>query len=314
MKRLVSLLVALCLLMVAFSAVAEPARTLKVAYIPNSMSNESMAYSFKEMEKHAAEYNIEMTAFDGQFDPQVEARAVSDCIAQKYDAIIVTPSDINAIVPSLMEAKEAGIIIGLFAADLTDDYKQFRDFFCGVNDNSAGETAAEAFIAKFPEGAKVVEIGGQAGTDAQNKRHDGFTSVVQGSKLEVLDYQACSTGWATSEAMSITEDFITKYGKDIQGVFCHWDNGATGCAEALKNAGMEDVYVVAIDGCRAGFDQVKAGTQDVCISQSFLNMAVKSLECVRTLADGGQLETVENFIPLDVVTAENIDTFPYPEW
>jgi ABC-type sugar transport system substrate-binding protein len=40
-------------------------------------------------------------------------KAVSTCIAQDYDVIFINPNDINAIVPSLMEAKEAGIIVGM---------------------------------------------------------------------------------------------------------------------------------------------------------------------------------------------------------
>lgn len=315
MKRSLKLMLALVLaasMLLAGMACAEAGEPLKVAYIPNSMSNESLAYAFKQMEAAAPDYNIEVTAFDGQFDPQIEVRAISNCIAQGFDAIITCPSDISAVVPSLMEAKEAGIIIGMFSADLGDDFKMYRDFFCGVDDNSAGETAAKAFMDAFPDGLKIVEIGGQAGTDAQIKRHDGFNAVVEGTNIEVIDYQACNA-WSTSDAMTIMEDFIVKYGSDIGGVFCHWDNGATGCIEALKNAGLEDVYIVAIDGCRGGFDQVKAGVQNVCISQSFSNMAIKSLECVRAIADGQPCEA-ENFIPLDVVTAENVDTFPYPEW
>lgn len=311
-KVLILTLVIALAMLIAVPSFAEAGKTLKVAYIPNSMSNESLAYAYREMERMAPDYNIEMTAFDGQYDPQIEVRNFTNCIAQEFDAIITTPSDISAIVPSIMEASEKGIIVGMFSADLNDDFKEFRTFFVGVDDTTAGEAAGEAFKAQFPDGAKVVEIGGQAGTDAQNKRHDGFTAAIEGSNIEVIGYQACNA-WSTSEAMSIMEDFITKYGSEIQGVYCHWDNGATGCIEALKNANIEGTYVVAVDGCRAGFDQVKAGTQSVCISQDFSKQAQKILEVVRKVADGEEFEVV-NYIPLDVVTPENVDTFAYPEW
>jgi ribose transport system substrate-binding protein len=113
--------------------------------------------------------------------------------------------------------------------------------------------------------------------------------------------------------MNIMDDFIVKYGDQIQGVFCHWDNGATGVIGALKNANMTGVFVVGVDGCRAGFDQVKDGSQAVCIGQSFTNMAIQSLKNAKAALTGGTYEAI-NFIPLDVVTADNIDTFPYPEW
>jgi len=286
--------------------------TYKAAFITQALSNESQAYSWKQLQQYAPEYGFTVDVFEGQNDVQNEAKAVSTCIAQGYDVIFINPSDINAIVPSLMEAKEAGIIVGMFSSDLPAESQQYRDFFCGVDDTMAGQTAGEAFVNHFPDGATIVEVGGQAGHDAQIKRHDGFMEVIEGTNINLLDSQNCS-GWVTADAMTIMEDFIVKYGDQIQGVFCHWDNGATGVIEALKNANMTDVYVVAVDGCRAGYDQVKAGTQAVCIGQSFTNMAIKSLECAKTMLEGGTVEQI-NYIPLDVVTKDNVDTLPYPEW
>ena len=288
------------------------AKTYKAAFITQALSNESQAYSWKQLQQYAPEYGFTVDVFEGQNDVQNEAKAVSTCIAQGYDAIFINPSDINAIVPSLMEAKEAGIVVGMFSSDLPEASQQYRDFFCGVDDTMAGQTAGQAFVDHFPDGATIVEVGGQAGHDAQIKRADGFRQAINGSKITLLDSQNCS-GWVTADAMAIMEDFIVKYGDQIQGVFCHWDNGATGVIEALKNAGMTDVYVVAVDGCRAGYDQVKAGTQAVSIGQSFTNMAIKSLECAKAKLEGQAFEAV-NFIPLDVVTKDNVDILPYPEW
>lgn len=298
--------------MMGLTAYAEEAQTLKVAYIPNSMSNEMNAYGYKVMEEYQEEYNMEVTAFDGQYDPQVETSAITNCIGQGFDAIILCPSDINAVIPAIMQAKEAGVIVAMYSADLPEEYREYRDIFIGVDDTEAGEKAAQAFIEQFPDGAKVIEVGGTAGTDAQIRRHDGFNAGLEDSNIEVLDYQATDS-WSSNETMGITEDMIVKYGDEIQGIFCHWDGGATGCIEALNNAGIEGTYIVAIDGSRSGFDQVKAGTQNVCISQNVVNISVKALETIRKAADGEEYEA-ENFVPLDIVTIDNVEELPYPEW
>lgn len=285
---------------------------VKVAFVVQDLSNESMAYSYRIMQQYAGDYGFSITAFDEANDPQKGVDAIGTCIAQGYDAIIVTPSDPSAIVPALMEAKEAGVIVGLFTSDLAVENQQFRDFFCGVNDTQAGETAAKALIDGFPEGCNVVEIGGQSGHDAQIKRGDGFAKGLEGSNINILATQNCEA-WATEDAMSIMEDFITKYGNEIDAVFCHWDNGATGCINALQSAGMADVYVIGVDGCSAGYDQVIAGTQAVCIGQSFSNIVLKSYDCIKAAMNGETYEAV-NWIPLDVVTADNVKELPYPEW
>lgn len=310
MKKALGMVLVLMMVLGLFTVASAEAD--KAAFITQALSNESQAYSWKQFQQYCADYGFEMTVFEGQNDVQNEAKAVSTCIAQGFKAIFVNPSDINAIVPSLMEAKEAGLIVGMFSSDISKDFAEYRDFFCGVDDTMAGETAGKAFVDAFPNGATIVEVGGQAGHDAQIKRHDGFMKAIEGSKITLLDSQNCS-GWITQDAMAITEDFIVKYGDQIQGVFCHWDNGATGVIEALKNKNMTSVFVAGVDGCRAGFDQVKAGTQAVCIGQSFTNMAIQSLKNARAALDGQAFEEI-NFIPLDVVTKDTIDSFPYPEW
>ena len=128
------------------AATTEGAKTYKAAFIAQSLINESQAYAWKQFQQYCGEYGFEMTAFDGQGDIQNDVKAVSTCIAQGYDVIFINPNDINAIVPSLMEAKDAGIINGMFSSDLTEENWAYRDFFCGVNDTMAGQTAAQAFI------------------------------------------------------------------------------------------------------------------------------------------------------------------------
>ena len=44
-----------------------------------------------------------------------------------------------------------------------------------------------------------------------------------------------------------------------------------------------------------------------------VNISQKTLETIRKAADGEEYEA-ENFIPLDIVTSENVDDLPYPEW
>jgi len=262
--------------------------------------------------KYADDYGLDVQILDGKGDAQVQAQVVTNAISQGLEAIYLNPNDINAIVPSLMQAKNAGLIVGMFSSDLSKENASVRDFFVGVNDDMAGESAAKAFIDRFPNGAKIVEIGGQSGHDAQIKRHDGFNKVIAGTNIQVIDYKATQQ-WATDQAMAIMEDMITKWGNDIQGVFCHWDNGATGVIGALKAAGMDDVFIVAVDGNRAGFDQVRSGVQSVTIMQNFETQVQKTLELTNDLLAGKKVDAV-NYVPLDIVSLENIDDFTPPEW
>lgn len=285
-----------------------------VAFICADMGNPSQAYAASVFEQYASDYNLEAVVFNSAGDAQLETSNVQQAIAQGVAAIYVNPNDINAILPALQEAKDAGVIVGMFSSDVPAGSENLRDFFVGVDDKQAGVEAAKAFIANFPDGAKIVEVGGQSGHDAQIKRHDAFLPVIAESKIEILDSQACDQ-WSTDQALAIMDDFIVKYGDQIQGVYCHWDGGLTGVIQALDAAGMDTkgMFLVGVDGSQSGVNQVKDGTQDLTIGQDFMAMSKESLSLTRKVLDG-ETVTVQNFIPLMLVTPETINNFTFPEW
>jgi len=284
----------------------------KAVFVISNMANESQAFSAKQFLKFGADYGFDVQTFDAKGDTQAESQIVTNAIAQKFKAIFVNPNDINAIIPSLMKAKAAGMVVGMFSSDLPPAAQKYRDFFAGVNDTMAGQQAAAAFIKHFPNGAKIVEIGGQAGHDAQIKRHDGFNGAIKGTKIEVIDYKAC-TQWSTSEALTIMENMIVKHGKEIQGVFVHWDNGATGVIQAAKAANISGLFIVGVDGNRAGYVQVKDGGQSVSIAQDFVLMTKTDLKLAKDVLDGKKVQPI-NWVPLAVIDKDSVKTFDPPEW
>ena len=80
-------------------------------------------------EKHAADYGFEIVILDGKGDAQIQAQVVSNAIAQHLTAIYINPNDINAIIPVLMQAKQAGLIVGMFSSDVPKGQESVRDFF-----------------------------------------------------------------------------------------------------------------------------------------------------------------------------------------
>ena len=312
MKRV--LVIGLILLVAIAFGVSAQAKLVKAAFVISNAANESQAFSSKQFLKFGSQYGFDMYTFDAKGDTQAESQIVTNCIAQKFKVIFLNPNDISAIVPSIIKAKAAGIIVGMFSSDLAPENQKYRDFFAGVNDTMAGQQAAQAFKKAFPNGAKIVEIGGQAGHDAQIKRHDGFNGAqgIKGSKIQVLDYKACQQ-WATDQAQAIMEGDIVKYGTDIQGVFVHWDNGATGVIQAAKAASIAGLYIVGVDGNRAGYYQVQSGDQAVSIAQDFVLMTKTDLGLARDVLAGKKVQPI-NFVPLFVVDKNSIASFDPPEW
>ena len=293
-------------------------RIYRAAFISPSLSlpGGSVSPIWTSFQQYMGEYGFEMYVFPGDISLRAvdeEIEAIEMAVTKGMDAIFISPSCIVSIVPALEKAKEAGLIVGMFMSELPPEYHHLRDFWVGSDDYSAGKQAGEFVAAAFPEGANFVEVGGWDGHNAQIKRHDGFRAGIEGSNIVELDSQNCTSGWFAQEAMTIMENFIAKYGNDIDIVFCHWDNGASGVIEALHNAGMHDVFVIGMDGNSTGYYQVKDGHQWLSVGQNFTGAVKKSLENAKILLEGGTVPE-ENIIPWDMVTLETINSFPWPEW
>ena len=304
----------------ALGMVAHAEEKPKVAFITQSLENDSQAFAWKTMQAHADEYGFDVQVFEEDYDSQNGVAAIEQCIAQGYTAIAINPTDASALVPSMKEAMAEGVIVSLYSTELPDELANTdsRTFMCGSNDVLGGQIAAETLMAQFPDGVKVVEVGGQSGHAAQLLRHDGFFNTIDDS-VEVLDSKDCAE-WSTDDAQAIMEDFITLYGDEIEAVFCHWDNGATGVINALQDAGIEGVYVIGVDGNQTGYQQVKDGTQGLCVGQNFDKMTTDTFDCITAFLNGEE-DSVEwdtdqrnLWTDMDVVTVETIDDFPWPEW
>jgi len=310
-KKVVAVALALSVA-VTFGAAAQA--KVKAAFIVSNQANESQAYSAREFLKYGADYGFEVSTFDAKGDTQAESQIVTNCIAQKFKAIFLNPNDIHAIVPALIKAKKAGLVVGMFSSELVGADKQYRDFAATSDDVLGGQLAAQQIIKAFPNGAKIVEIGGQAGHNAQLSRHDGFNGDkgIKGSNIQVLDFKACQQ-WATDQAQAIMEDDIVKYGDQIQGVFVHWDNGATGVIQAAKAAGLKNLFIVGVDGNKAGYVQVKSGDQAVSIAQDFTAMVKKELSLAKDVLAHKKVPEF-NVIPQVIYDKNTVNNYPTPEW
>ena len=287
--------------------------TNKVAFLINSSSDEYLLYMQKIFERDQADYGLEFVIFDAQGDSQTQAGQVSNAIAQGCEAIVINPNDAKGLGPAVKEAFEAGVHVITTVGDIAEEYTQYRESFVGPDDHEAGQLAADMMLEHFADGGDIVIVEGMAGYDAQIKRHDAFFEAIEGSKLNVLDYQSLPA-WDASDALAVTEDFIVKYGDKMQGLFCHWDYGMVGVIEALDAAGItDDLYLVSIDGCKSGFQMVKDGKINATIAQDVEAIALASMETLRTVLDGDTVDQQVN-PPLHVITLENIDDYAWPEW
>ena len=290
----------------------QPGDSAKAMFITQTMTNDAQAFTWREFQRLMGEFNITMTHISGNNEVAVEIDGVEMAIRDGYNVIFCNPSDTDAIVEPLRRAREAGIIVGIIATQLPEGAEDAMDFFVGTDDFAGSMTAGELVSEAFQSGANFVEVGGPAGTPAQIKRSDGFRVGLAENIIE-LDAKNSSGGWETAEAKAIMEEFLAVHGNAIDIVWCHWDDGATGVIEAARAAGRSDIFIIGVGGNIAGFEQVRDSTQALSVGQSYTSIVAQALDNARRILDGETVPTI-NIIPMVMVTIDNVNDLPWPEW
>ncbi|GAB4573864.1 MAG: ribose ABC transporter substrate-binding protein RbsB [Anaerolineae bacterium] len=236
---------------------------------------------------------------DSQDDPATEAANMEDLIAQGVDAILVNPTDADAIVPSILAANEAGIPV--FTIDRGAAGGEVVSHI--ASDNVAGGRLAGEFLCNALGGeGKVVELEGIAGTSAARDRGAGFNAYLEEEcpGLEVVARQTANFNRA--EGLSVFEN-ILQAEAEIDGVFAHNDEMILGAIEAAAAAGREGIVFVGFDAVDDAVAAVEAGTLAATIAQQPALMGELGVMTAAAYLGG---EEVADYIPvsLSLVTAE----------
>ena len=252
------------------------------------------------MQEEAERQNAELVVLDAKNDAALQINQIENLISQQVDSIIISPVNSDTAEPALDMCEAAGIPISAVNMTITTD----RDYYyVGPNEIQAGELAAQWLIDNVGEDAKICIIQGPIGCSAQIYRDEGIFNVLdQYPNVEVL---AIKPGdWNRNTAVSLTENWITTYGDELDAIISHDDDMGLGVVGALKTAGkLGDIKVIACaDAIEEACESVKAGEMSVTFFQDVFLEGELSLEMAAKLARGEEVEEMQ--VLIDMVPTE----------
>ncbi len=247
---------------------------------------------------------VKVVMVDAQSDVQKQFSQVENFVAQKVDAIILNPCELEASTPAVDYVKKAGIPLVL----VNQVTKSAGDSYIGSNDFEAGRMAMEAIAKKLNGQGGVLMLHGIMGTSAQLQREAGAREVfAKYPGLKLVDHQTAS--WDRAKAMALTENWIQAHKGKFSAVFAHNDEMAMGALLALERAGLKkDVYVIGIDAIAQALSAVKEGRLDATVFQDAVGQGKGSVDAALQLAKK-QPCAKETMIPFQLVTRENVTQF-----
>lgn len=161
-------------------------------------------------------------------DVAAQISAINNFIDSGYDAIVVNAQNPQAFAPVIKRAKNAGVILVAF-----DNILDTKDAInVNVDQKGLGVLWGEWLVEHVPNGGKILEVRGVAGTSVDTDRHDGVHQALDasGKPFEVIEVVG---KWDDGTAQKATADAVA-----VQG---HFDGitaqgGDTGVVQALIDA------------------------------------------------------------------------------
>ena len=161
-------------------------------------------------------------------DVAAQIAAINNFIDSGYDAIVVNAQNPKAFGPVIKRAKEAGVV--LVAFDNILDTEDAIDV--DVDQKGLGVLWGNWLIKNVPNGGKILEVRGVAGTSVDTDRHDGIHEALDksGKKWEVVEVVG---KWDDPTAQKVTADAIAVQ-KHFDGFTAQ--GGDTGVVQAMLDA------------------------------------------------------------------------------
>lgn len=259
-----------------------------------STLNNPFFVSMKEgAEKKAKELGYELVVLDSQNEAAKERSNIEDLVQQGVAAIIVNPTDSDAVVNAIKVANDAEIPV------LTVDRKSNGGTVAThiASDNvKGGQMAAEFILNKLGGKANIVELQGIPGASATRDRGTGFHKGVD-NKAGVKVVSSQPADFDRQKGLSVMEN-IMQATPNFDAIFAHNDEMALGAIKALKG---KKAVVVGFDGTADAIKAVEAGEMAATIAQQPDLMGTMAVEnAVKVI----NKENVQKEIPVDLKIVE----------
>jgi ribose transport system substrate-binding protein len=261
----------------------------KIGMVLSTLNNPFFVTMKEGAEKKAKEMGYTLVVVDSQNDASKERSNVEDLIQQGVAAIIINPTDSDAVANSIQLANDKKIPI------LTVDRKANKGtVVCHIaSDNvKGGKLAADFILEQIGGKGNIVELQGIPGSSATRDRGQGFHEGVDGKAgVKVVASQAAD--FDRQKGLTVMEN-IMQATPDFSAVFAHNDEMALGAVKALKG---KKVIIVGFDGNDDAKKAVESGEMAATVAQQPDLMGSMALENAIKVA---KAETVPAEIPVDL--------------
>ena len=307
MKHITTMFTLLILAAVLISACAAPQAAAPTA-VPTEKSlglvlstlNNPFFVTLRDGAQKAADAaGTKLIIVDAQDDSAKMTAGIEDLITKKVSAILINPTDSDAVVPAIQKANDSGIPV--FTVDRGANGGAVVSHI--ASDNVAGGSMAAEFLCNAIGGqGNVVELQGVAGTSAARDRGQGFNDYMTASCQGVTIVAQQTANFNRDEGLTVFENILQAQ-PDIAGVFAHNDEMILGAIQAAEAANRTGIVFVGFDAIDDAVQAVKDGKLAATVAQQPAEMGRLAVETALKSLNGEKVEASIP-VPLSLVTQE----------
>lgn len=296
---------------------AAMADTMKIGITQNNVGVDSYQTTYEKAFIAAADANdkVETVVLDAGGDVARQIAQMEDLIQQEVDAIIIWPTNGEAVIPAVRKAHKAGIPVIVTNSNIAEQGFDFVKSFSGPDNITQGKRSAEIMCDKFKamgieNEAKVVHITGQPGYTTAIERAKGFDDRLPEVCPNVTQIDKQPGDWNREKSQKVMEAFLVKY-DDIDGVYAGDDNMGVGALNAAKAAGREGIIFVGATNFAVGYEAMGRGEYWGSIYQSPVDDAEAALKTAIDVLSGEDVPFL-NYFDTPKITQDNMAEFDKP--
>ena len=293
MKRIVSLVIVLCLL-VGVTACGNMEKENQVKEqeeekIQIGMSFDSFVIERWQRDRDifvsvAKELGAEVNVQNANGDVEEQKKQIDYFIKKGMDVIVIICIDSDSLQDSVKKAQDAGIKIIAYDRLIVD---ADVDLYISFDNAMVGAMMAEALIDEGLSGGKVVMLGGSPTDNNVPIVEGAFREVMEENRVTILA-STHAEGWKAEKASNfIYENPLVIANTDA--IMCGNDDLATQVVRALsekRKAGS--ILVVGQDADLAACQRIVEGTQVMTVYKPVEKLAARAAEVAVALAQGNK--------------------------
>jgi len=273
-----------------------------------TLNNPFFVSLHRSIEKEVCERGDRLVALNPDYDQILQITQIEDLISLGLDGLFLNPVDWKGIRPALEAARDAGVPVFIVDAPVFDDNLVVSTI---VSDNyEAGKLAGMDLLMRL-KGGNVVILDHPTNKPSIDRIH-GFLDVLEpyGDFTIVSQLSAFGT---LEGALPQMENALQAH-EIIDVVFGSNDPTSLGAIAALVGAKrLSKTLVYSVDGSPDGKEMIKSGLMTGSSAQSPIEIGRIASELMYDYLHGESVPPIQ-FVPVALITKENVDEFPAEEW